>query len=193
MDPARENRVYKMLQIDPSFILLLKNKYLTNEMWKISLQGEPSLFQFMKEPSEEMILFALSLDGANIQYFEQMQIPYTNKYIYAAVHSYPGAIKLLPKEIRTEEIREFACMEDPILMRELPLKPSFISKQLRKDPTLVRFVSDPDEEDICDAIEANPNVCVHIQKFTPKIKKLIWEKYPEFVSLIPALNTEQKE
>lgn len=193
MDPTREMRIYSILQSDPSFILLLKNKYLTDNMWKIAIENEPSLFQYMKDPSEEMILFALSEDGANIQYVERMGVKLTPKMMYTAVHNYPGAIHLIPKELRTANLREYACKEDPALMKELPLQPGFVRRQLHKDPTLVRFLSDPNEEQICRAIEADPNVCVYITKFTPKIRNLIRKLYPEIIPLIPRLSEEFSE
>lgn len=190
MDPAREMRIYSMLQTDPSFILIIKNKYLTENMWKIAIENEPSLFQYMEKPSEEMILFALKEDGANIQYIEKMGITLTPRMMYTAVHAYPGAIQLIPKERRTAKLREFACSEDPALMKELPLQPGFIRRQLHRDPTLVRFLNDPDEDQICKAIETDPNVCVYINKFTPKIRRLIKELYPEIIPLIPRLSEE---
>jgi len=193
MDPMREMRVYSILEVDPSFIIMIKNKYLTDNMWKIAIEKEPSLFQYMKDPSEEMVLFALSEDGANIQYLEKLGIAITPKMMYTAVHSYPGAIFLIPKELRTAKLREFACKEDPELMRDLPLQPSFVRGQLRKDPTLVRFLNDPDEDQICRAIEADPNVCVYIRKFTPKIRDLIRKLYPEIIPLIPRLSEEFSE
>lgn len=190
MDPSREMKLYSILQNDPSFILLIKNKYLTDNMWKIAIENEPSLFQFMERPSEDMILFALNEDGTNIKHVVRMGIPLTPKMMYTAIHNYPGAIHLIPKENRTSALREYACKEDPTLMKELPLQPGFVRRQLRKDPTLVRFLNDPDEEQILRAIRADPNVCVYITKFTPKIKELIRNLYPEIIPLIPRLSEE---
>ena len=110
--------------------------------------------------------------------------------IYTAVKSYPGAIYLIPPELRTSKLREFACTEDPSLMKELPLKKEFIDKRLKTDPTLVRFMKNPTEDQICNAIIADPNTCAYIEKFTPRIKELIKELYPEIIPLIPRLSEQ---
>lgn len=190
MSPDREQKLLELLADDPSMILIFKNKYTTENMWKFCIENEPSLFQFMKNPSEEMILYALSEDGANIKYLKDMGIALTPKMIYTAVKSYPGAIYLIPPELRTSKLREFACTEDPSLMKELPLKKEFIDKRLKTDPTLVRFMKNPTEDQICNAIIADPNTCAYIEKFTPRIKELIKELYPEIIPLIPRLSEQ---
>ena len=190
MDPTQEMRIYSLLSDYPSTILMFKYKYTTDNMWKIAIENEPSLFQYMKDPSEEMVLLALNEDGANIQYLEKMGIRITPKMMYVAVHNYPRAIYLIPKELRTAHLREYACKEDSTLMNELPLQRSFINRQLKSDPTLMRFIKNPTEEQICDAIRADPAVCAYIEKFTPKIKELIRELYPEIIPLIPRLSEQ---
>ena len=190
MSPDREQKLLELLADDPSMILIFKKKYTTENMWKFCIENEPSLFQFMKNPSEEMILYALSEDGANIKYLKDMGIALTPKMIYTAVKSYPGAIYLIPPELRTSKLREFACTEDPSLMKELPLKKEFIDKRLKTDPTLVRFMKNPTEDQICNAIIADPNTCAYIEKFTPRIKELIKELYPEIIPLIPRLSEQ---
>ena len=131
MDPNREQRLLEILADDPSMILIFKYKHTTDNMWKICIENEPSLFQFMKTPSEEMILFALSEDGANIKYLKEMGISLTPRMIYTAVKSYPGAIYMIPTELRTTKLREYACNEDPSLMKDLPLKREYVEKKLK--------------------------------------------------------------
>lgn len=193
MNPIRERRIMELLADDPSLILTFKNKYTTENMWKFCIQIEPSLFQFMKAPSEDMVVFALSEDGANIKYLKQMGIALTPKYIYTAVKSYPGAIFLIPQELRTNRLREFACNEDPSLMKELQLKRTYIDNKLKDDPRLVRFLNNPTEDQICQAIMADPNICAYIENFTPKVKGLIKELYPEIIPLIPRLSQQFSE
>ena len=188
IDPATESKIYEMLHSDPNVILMLKYKYTTDNMWKIAIEGEPSLFQHMKEPSEEMVLFALKEDGANIQYLDIMGIEMTPKMMYTAIHNYPGAIFMIPKELRTSHLREYACKEDPSLMKDMPLQQSFIKRQLKKDPSLVRFLSEPTEDQICNAIKSDPTICAYIKRFTPKIKHLIKSIYPDIIPLIPGLS-----
>ena len=190
MTPNREQRILELLADDPSLILIFKNKYTTENMWKFCIENEPSLFQYMKNPSEDIVIYALSEDGANIKYLKDMGIALTPKMIYAAVKSYPGAIYLIPEELRTTRLREFACKEDPSLMRELSLKNDYIEKRLKEDPTLVRFLKNPTEDQICSAIEADPNICAYVEKFTPRVKALIKELYPELIPLIPRLSEQ---
>ncbi len=190
MNPTREQKIFELLSEDPSAILMFKNKYTTENMWKICIENEPSLFQFMKNPSEEMILYALSEDGANIKYLKDMGIQLTPKMIYTAVKSYPGAIYMIPQELRTSRLREFACNEDPSLMKELTLKRDYIDKRLKTDPTLVRFLKNPTEDQLCNAIIADPNICAYIENFTPKVKQLIKELYPDIIPLIPRLSAQ---
>ena len=188
MDPATEEKIYSILVSDPHMILLFKNKFITNNMWKIAIEGEPSLFQYMKDPPEDIVLFALSEDGANIQYLEGMGITITNKMIFTALKNYPGAIHLIPKELRTAHIREYACKLDPSLMREIPVHRNFVNQQLKNDPMLVRFLSSPTEDQLCTAIRSNPNACAYISEFTPRVVALVRELYPELIPLIPALS-----
>lgn len=190
MNPIREQKILELLSDDPSMILIFKNKYTTDNMWKICIENEPSLFQFMKNPSEDMILYGLSEDGANIKYLKGMGISLTPKMIYTAVKSYPGAIYLIPQELRTSKLREFACNEDPSLMKELPLKREYIEKRLKDDPRLVRFLKNPTEDQLCRAIIADPNICAYVEKFTPKVKELIKELYPDIIPLIPRLSEQ---
>lgn len=190
MNPNREQRILELLADDPTLILTFKYKYTTENMWKFCIENEPSLFQYMKNPSEEIVIYALSEDGANIKYLKDMGIALTPKMIYAAVKSYPGAIYLIPEELRTTRLREYACREDPSLMRELPLKKDYIEKRLKEDPTLVRFLKNPTEDQLCSAIAADPNICAYVEKFTPRVKALIKELYPEIIPLIPRLSEQ---
>ena len=38
------------------------------------------------------------------------------------------------------------------------------------------------------AIENDPNYCVYVKRFTPRIKKLIETLYPDIIPLIPEFN-----
>ena len=64
MEKAIEQKIYNILSEHPSLILIIKNKYVTDNMWKICITKEPSLFQYMKNPSEEMCLFAVNEEGS---------------------------------------------------------------------------------------------------------------------------------
>lgn len=187
MDAIREFKIMELLSDDPSMILMFKNKCITDNMWKIAIENEPSLFQYMTNPNEEMILLALREDGANIKYLPKMGITITPKMAYTALKSYHGAIYLLPLDLQTRNVKEFACTEDPTLMKEMDLKREFIERQLRKDPLLVRFLKNPTEDQWCRALEASPNICAFIETFTPRMKEIMLRKYPEMIQMIPRL------
>ena len=187
LDAIREFKIMELLSDDPSMILMFKNKCITDNMWKIAIENEPSLFQYMTNPSEEMILLALREDGANIKYLPKMGITITPKMAYTALKNYPGAIYLLPIDLQTRNVKEFACTEDPTLMKEMDLKKEFVERQLRKDPLLVRFLKNPTGDQWCRALEASPNICAFIETFTPRMKEIMLRKYPEMIQMIPRL------
>ena len=189
INPEKERKIINLIIEDPSIIRLIKNKYLTEDMWKAAIDSEPSIFQYMKDPSEKMILYALSKDGANIQYLSKMNVIITDKMIYTAIDEYPEAIKLLPYKYQTAEIKEYASIKNPVLLRSLNLSKGFIDQQLKKDPTLIRYIDNPTEDQLCRALKANPNMISFIEFFTPKMISLIKELYPDIIPMIPNLSS----
>ena len=190
MDPIRERTILKLLSDDPSCILLLRNKCTTDNMWKVVIQLEPSLFQYMKDPSNEMCLYALKEDGSNLQYVvKNPSVKLTSEMIYTAVNNYPAAIFDVPAEMRDNAIKEFAFDRDPTLIKNFTnVRKEYINRKIREDPSFIRFLNDPDEDLVCKAIENDPNYCVYVKKFTPRIKKLIETLYPDIIPLIPGFN-----
>ena len=190
MDPIRERTILKLLSDDPSCILLLRSKCTTDNMWKVVIQLEPSLFQYMKDPSNEMCLYALKEDGSNLQYVvKNPSVKLTSEMIYTAVNNYPAAIFDVPAEMRDNAIKEFAFDRDPTLIKNFTnVRKEYINRKIREDPSFIRFLNDPDEYLVCKAIENDPNYCVYVKKFTPRIKKLIETLYPDIIPLIPAFN-----
>ena len=190
MDPIRERTILKLLSDDPSCILLLRSKCTTDNMWKVVIQLEPSLFQYMKDPSNEMCLYALKEDGSNLQYVvKNPSVKLTSEMIYTAVNNYPAAIFDVPVEMRDNAIKEFAFDRDPTLIKNFTnVRKDYINQKIKEDPSFIRFLNDPDEDLVCKAIENDPNYCVYVKKFTPRIKKLIETLYPDIIPLIPAFN-----
>ena len=190
MDPIREKKIMKLLSDDPSCILLLRSKCTTDNMWKVVIQLEPSLFQYMKDPSNEMCLYALKEDGSNLQYVvKNPSVKLTPEMLYTAVNSYPAAIFDVPVEMRDNPIKEFAFDRDPTLIKNFTnVRKEYINKKIKEDPSFIRFLNDPDEDLVCKAIENDPNYCVYVKKFTPRIKKLIETLYPDIIPLIPGFN-----
>ena len=190
MDPIRERTILKLLSDDPSCILLLRSKCTTDNMWKVVIQLEPSLFQYMKDPSNEMCLYALKEDGSNLQYVvKNPSVKLTSEMIYTAVNNYPAAIFDVPAEMRDNAIKEFAFDRDPTLIKNFTnVRKEYINRKIKEDPSFIRFLNDPDEDLVCKAIENDPNYCVYVKKSTPRIKKLIETLYPDIIPLIPAFN-----
>ena len=190
MDPMRERAILKLLSDDPACILLLRNKRTTDNMWKVAIQLEPSLFQYMNNPSNEMCLFALKEDGNNLQYVvKNPDVKLTPEMLYTAVKSYPAAIFDVPIEMRDNAIKEFAFDQDPTLIKNfVNIRKEYIQRKIKNDPSFIRFLNDPDEDLICKAIENDPNYCVYVKRFTPRIKKLIETLYPDIIPLIPEFN-----
>ena len=190
MDPIRERTILKLLSDDPSCILLLRSKCTTDNMRKVVIQLEPSLFQYMKDPSNEMCLYALKEDGSNLQYVvKNPSVKLTSEMIYTAVSNYPAAIFDVPVEMRDNAIKEFAFDRDPTLIKNFTnVRKEYINRKIKEDPSFIRFLNDPDEDLVCKAIENDPNYCVYVKKFTPRIKKLIETLYPDIIPLIPAFN-----
>lgn len=190
MDPMREKTLLKLLSDDPACILLLRSKCTTDNMWKVVIQLEPSLFQYMKDPSKEMCLFALQEDGSNLQYVvKNPAVHLTPEMLYTAVKSYPAAIFDVPVEMRDNAIKEFAFDQDPTLMKHFTnIRKEYINRKIKDDPSFIRFLDNPDEDLVCNAIENDPNYCVYVKKFTPRIKALIQNLYPDIIPLIPGFN-----
>ena len=190
MDPIRERAIMKLLSDDPACILLLRSKCTTDNMWKIVIQLEPNLFQYMKDPSNEMCLYALREDGSNLQYVvKNPSVKLTPEMIYTAVNNYPAAIFDVPAEMRDNAIKEFAFDRDPTLIKNFKnIRKEYINKKIKEDPSFIRFLNDPDEDLVCKAIENDHNYCVYVKKFTPRIKKLIETLYPDIIPLIPRFN-----
>ena len=190
MDPIRERTILKLLSDDPSCILLLRSKCTTDNMWKVVIQLEPSLFQYMKDPSNEMCLYALKEDGSNLQYVvKNPSVKLTSEMIYTAVSNYPAAIFDVPVEMRDNAIKEFAFDRDPTLIKNFTnVRKDYINRKIKEDPSFIRFLNDPNEDLVCKATENDPNYCVYVKKFTPRIKKLIETLYPDIIPLIPGFN-----
>lgn len=190
MDPMREKMLLKLLSDDPSCILLLKRKCTTDNMWKVAIQLEPSLFQYMLDPSNEMCLYALKEDGNNLKYVvKNPYVKLTPEMLYTAVKSYPAAIFDVPVEMRDNAIKEYAFDQDPTLMKNFTnIRKEYINRKIKDDPSFIRFLDNPDEDLICNAITNDPNYCVYVTKFTPRIKNLIETLYPDIIPLIPGFN-----
>jgi len=189
VDVMREHRLMRLISDDPSIILLIRPVYTTENMWRIAIEQEPSLFRYMKNPSQEMCMFALKEDGSNLRVLvENPDVEVTPQMCYRAVKAYPPAIFDVPVDMRDDAIKEYAFDHDPTLMRHFSnVRPGYINRKLREDPTFARFLEHPTEDQEYRAIEYDPNYCVHLTQFTPRIMELIRTLYPDILPLISNL------
>lgn len=189
VDAMREHRLMRLISDDPSVIILIKPAYITENMWKIAIEQEPSLFQYMKSPSKEMCMFALKEDGSNLRVLvENPEIKVTPQMCYQAVKSYPPAIFDVPSELRDDAIKEYAFDRDPTLMKHFSnVRLGYINRKLKDDPTFARYLDDPTEDQEYRAVQADPNYCVYLTHFTPRIMELIRALYPDLLPLITNL------
>jgi hypothetical protein len=49
-----QDKVLRLLYTDPDMVTLIKDKYLTDEIWMFCIEREPSVFEEMKRPNEKV-------------------------------------------------------------------------------------------------------------------------------------------
>jgi hypothetical protein len=181
-----KSRLLRILVDDPTMILVLKNKYITNDLWRFCIEREPSLFKEMKEPNEEMCEFALKVDGYNLKYIRRKftYIKITKKMAYIAISTCPKAILYVPDKILDDGLKEIAFDKEPSLMKEFKnIRPEFISKKVRENPSNIKYVNNPDDDLVCEALIAEPNICVYFEKLTHKMVDVLKEHHPNFLEI----------
>lgn len=195
MDTMQEHRLLSILSDDPSMILLIKNKYITENMWKICIESEPSLFQYMKDPSEEMILFALKENGANLDHVLKLEnVKLTRKMMWTAVESYPAAIFSVPERFMDRPLIERALDKDPSLMKQFKhLDHDYLLRKIKENPGVIQYINNPSDDLICEAILLNPNVCVYLKQLSPRMIALIWDRYPEIAAMLDTTKHSKPE
>jgi len=181
-----KQRLLRMLVDDPTMILVLKNKYINDDLWKFCIEREPSLFKEMKDPDEEMCLFAINVDGYNLRYIRKKftKIKITNKMAYMAISNCPKSILFVPDNILDDGLKEMAFNKDPSLMKEFKdIRKEFIKKKVQENPSNIKYINSPDDELVCEAIKAEPNICVYFSKLTPTMYDTLKTHHPQFLEL----------
>lgn len=181
-----KSRLLKVLVEDPTMILVLKNKYITDDLWRVCIEREPSLFQEMKNPNEEMCEFALQVDGSVLKHIRKKftYIKITKRMAICAILSCPKAILYVPEKILDEGLKEMAFDRDPSLMKEFRyVRPEYINKKLLENPAYIKYINNPNEDMVCNALIAEPNICVYFEKLTPKMITILKEYHPQFLEL----------
>jgi len=185
-------RIRQMVMSDPSAILLLKPAIVDDRLWKLAIEQDPGLYRYNEHPSDELTAFAVELDGTNLKYaFTNPNVTVTKKLVFSAIQSYPPIIFDIPRDVRTNEMLEFAFDQDPTLIKYFDsVRRSYLDRKIAADPTFIRFLENPSEEQIYAAIEYDPNFCAYVKNFTPRIKELIQVLYPDIINMIPGLSNQ---
>ena len=195
----RENVKVKILNAimeDPEIIVLLKEKYVDDEIWKYCIEREPSLFRKMKHPSEAICLFACEVDGSNLKYIKNKftYIPITHLMVVTSVKSNPKALLSVPKKFLNNEIKELAFDEDPSLMAYFDdIRLEYLEKMLEDKPWAIQYIKYPDENMICREIKKSPNICPYLINMTDKMLETLRLYHPNYYILYKNSNTKIKE
>lgn len=190
IDSTTEYKIYEMLNLDPANILLLKNKYVTEDLWRFCIEKEPKLFKKVKNPSLELCISAIEADGSNLKVIKKKfpRIKITKQMAYIAISNCPRVILDVPDDIIDDGLKEYAFDRDPTLLSAFSdVRSSYIEKKLAENPSFIRYIYEPSESQICEMIKINPNVCLYFGELTDAMKNTIKTYYPHMVDLIPAM------
>ena len=190
MDFYPNRKLLQLIAQDPSNILLVKDSLVTPQMWRYAIEQDPTLFQYIKNPSPDLCEFAVEESGENLKWvYEHNPDAITSEMCYTAIDSYPSAILHVPSELCDYPMKEYAIDLDPTLVQAFSdLRPAYIQEKLRVDPNFCRFLKNPTEEMEYKAVENDANYCAYVKHFTPRIKRLIETLYPEIIELLPNFN-----
>ena len=174
-------------------ILLLKNKYITDDVWEFCIEREPSLFKYMENPSLQVCYFALDQDGHNLKYIKNKftEIKINRKMAYIAIRNCPKAIFYVPKTLLDDELKELAFEQDPTLMESFDnVRPEFVEGLLLRNPSYIKFIKNPDEALVCKLLKDYPNIIVYFSTITNRMRETLEMYHPEILNLIPIQSTE---
>lgn len=181
-----KTKILNAIVEDPEIVLLLKEKYVDEEIWKFCIEREPDLFKKMKHPSEEIAMYACSVDGSNLKYIKNKfhYIKITDLMCFTAVKSNPKAILSVPSKMLNEELKEIAFDGDPTLMAYFDnVRREYIEKLLMERPYAIRYVTNIDEDIVCNTIRRSPDICPYLNKLTPKMIQTLEEYHPNYFNL----------
>jgi len=186
--PLEVNNTLKdIIYNNPEFIVTIKNRYLTEELWEIAISQEPELFKFNPNPSKELCFYLISVDASLFYLVPKGKI--NKRMALLAIRYFPENIKILPSEFITDEIIEITLSEDPSLINDLKDADIYVSKKvirsvIKKNPSMIKYSSNIDEDLICELLIDNPMIITYIPNLTKKMEKIMDEYYPQYLSLL---------
>jgi len=189
-----KQKILNAIISDPEIVLLLKEKYVDEEVWKFCIEREPSLFRKMKHPSSELCMFACEIDGANLKTIKNKftYVTITDAMVLKSVKSNPKAILSVPKKFLSNDLMEIAFDEDPSLMEYFSdIRPEYQEKLIREKPYAIKYVKEPSEEIICGAIKEYPNICAYLKALTPAMMNILHDNHPDYYHLYMKGNPNQ--
>lgn len=185
-DSVAKTKILKAIVEDPEIVLLLKEKYVDDEVWKFCIEREPTLFKKMKRPNEAICVFACSVDGGNLKYIKNKfkHILITGTLCMISVKSNPKAILYVPKSLMNDELKEMAFDNDPSLMIYFDdIREEYVEKIIREKPYAIQYIKRINEKMICDVIKESPAICTYFNKMTPMMIATLAEHHPNYYSL----------
>lgn len=171
---------------DPEIVLLLKEKYVNEEIWKFCIERDPNLFKKMKHPSNEICMYACEVDGSNLKYIKHKfrYIKITDTMCFVSVKSNPKAILFVPEEFLNDELAEMAFDQDPSLMKHFKgVRKEYARKVIRERPYAVKYLPEICEEDICEVIKETPDIVPYMNWITEKELATLEKYHPAYFNL----------
>ena len=180
---------FRCLVDHPEYICIVKSKYTDDDMLIRLIETDPEIFKNIRHPSDKVIRAALEVDGANLAYIKKKKrktLP--AEFFMLAMQSNPvGAIEFIPKNCIPESVKQklFASDPDIILKNKLELSEDFLLNEIKENPNLIKFVTNPSDDLKCAALSEDPNVALYYEELSPRMMDIIDEKYPNLKSSLP--------
>lgn len=180
---------FRCLIDHPEYISIIKKKYTDDDMLIRLIENDPEIFSNIHNPSDKVIRAALEADGANLAYIKKKKrktLPH--EFFMLAVQSNPiAAVEYIPKECIPESVKQMLFTSDPdiILKNKLELSEDFLLNEIKANPNLIKYVTNPSDNLKCAALSEDPNVALYYEELSPRMMDIIDEKYPNLKSLLP--------
>lgn len=185
-EPIYDQKIYDLLYDMPEAIVYLKSRYQTDQVWKYCIEREPKVFAMMKNPSVDMCVYALDIDGSNIITIRTKftDIKIDKRMAYIALRTYPAAILHIPSEILNEEMFDLAFNAQPSLISQFNNLPyTYLLRKIRENPSIIKHMTNLREDLACVALSMDPNLCVYIPNLTTQMINLLRDLKPELAEL----------